>query len=287
MVGTARTALAMSSRSQSEGRLHADQDAGAFLSKKLNDRDYVDGNGIPLGGRFHLEVALKHNLRELVAERGPYGNIDLNRTADNYILRGPSMSVDAMAEADKVVSSADTGGKKLRKDAVWGIELIFTALPKTGADFRSYFEDCTRWAEEEFKVPVLSSVVHLDQGAPHCHVLLVPLIKGKMNGGRVYGNKATMVARLSSFYEAVGKRYGLSRPQPRVKQPLAVRADLLQRCADFLSEGRRLTGKQIEMILKRFQADPLPLAESFGVALNGTRVKPNSFIGIMTSAVGT
>lgn len=271
MLGAAETRMATSPCSQSEGRLHADQDAGAFLSKKLTGREYLDSRGESLGGRFHLEVALKHNLRELLAERGTYGNIDPSRTPNNYVLRGPSTSFDGMAEVDKIVSSADTGGKKLRKDAVWGFELIFTALPKTGGDLHSYFEACTRWAEQEFGVPVLSSVVHLDQGAPHCHVLLVPLFKGKMNGGKVYGNKATMVARLSSFYEVVGKRYGLSRPQPKDKLPAAERNGLLQRCADFLSEGRRLTGKQIEAILKPFKADPRSLAESFGVLQGGWR----------------
>lgn len=283
MVGATMTGIATSSCSQSGAGVHADHDAGAFLSKKLTGREYLDSKGESLGGRFHLEVALKHNLRELLAERGPYGNIDPSKTPNNYILRGPTISLDAMVEVDEIVSSADTGGKKLRKDAVWGFELIFTALPKTGGDLHSYFEACTRWAEEEFGVPVLSSVVHLDQGAPHCHVLLVPLFKGKMNGGKVYGNKATMVARLSSFYEVVGKRYGLNRPQPREKLPAAERQGLLQRCADYLSEGRRLTANQINTILKAFHENPLPLAKSFNVVNHGRRTERGSFIDIMTS----
>jgi len=247
------------------------QNAGAFLSKKLNGRDYLDDDGVPLGGRFHLEVALRHNLRELLAERGPYGSIDPSRTPNNCILRGECSSNAAMLGADKIVSSADTRGKKLRKDAVWGIELIFTALPRTSGDLCSYFEDCTDWAEKEFNVPVLSSVIHLDQGPPHCHVLLVPLMNGKMNGGKVYGNKSIMVARLTSFYEVVGKQYGLKRPKSKGKLPSAERMGLLQRCADFLSDGRQLTGKQIEAILKAFRMDPLPLAESFGVVCGGWR----------------
>jgi len=260
-----------------QGDLHAAQDAGAFLSKKLNGRSsvtgrtYLDEDGSPLSNRRHLKVALRHNLREIVAERGAYGNIDLSRVSANYILRGPATSSDAMIVAEKIVRSADTRGKKLRRDAVWGIELIFTALPKTNGDLRLYFEECTQWAAEEFNVPVLSSIVHLDQGAPHCHVLLVPLIAGKMNGGKVYGNKAKMVARLTSFYEAIGKRYGLNRPQPKQKLPYVVRMGLLQRLADALSEGRRLTGKQIEAILKPFRADPLPLAEILGVVSGGRR----------------
>jgi hypothetical protein len=256
-----------------ESRLHADQDAGAFLSKKLS-------------GRSHLGEALGHNLREFAAERGAYGSIDASRMGDNYILRGPGTSAVAMTIADGIVGSADTGGKRLRKDAVWAIELVFTALPKTNGDLRQYFEDCTRWAEEEFKVPMLSSVVHLDQGAPHCHVLLVPLVAGKMNGGKLYGSRATMVARLSSFYEAVGKQYGLNRPQARKKQPVSERSVLLQRCADFLAQVSTLTGKQIQTILKAFRMDPMPLAESLNVVSAGRRAEPGSFVDMMTRPVG-
>jgi hypothetical protein len=265
--------LANNSSPYKTSNVPLDYDAGAFLSKKLNGREYVDANGQPRGGRNHLESALKHNLRELSAERGPYGNIDPIKTPYNYILRGPSTSMHAMVHADNIVSSADTGGKKLRKDTVWGIELIFTALPKTNGNLLLYFEDCTNWAENEFKVPVLSSVVHLDQGAPHCHVLLIPISNGKMNGGRIYGNKATMVARLSSFYECVGKRYGLNRPEPKTtrKQPYAVRMGMLQRLTDFLSEGPKLTGMQIEALLKPFRTHPQPLAKIFGVEWGGRR----------------
>lgn len=284
MLGVIEASAANATRKQQRFEPRADQDSGAFLSKKLNGREYLDSSGVPLGGRYHVEVAFKHNLRELLAERGPYSNIDPSRTPDNYVLRGPGNSAEAIAEVDRIVSSADTGGKKLRKDAVWGIELIFTALPKTGADFASYFQDCTKWAEAEFKVPVLSSVVHLDQGAPHCHVLLIPLLNGKMNGGKVYGNKITMVARLSSFYEIVGKLYGLNRPQTQTKLPADERRGLLARCADYLSEGRRLTAHQIQTILKAFRENPLPLAKCFDVETRGKRVEQGSFIDIMTSA---
>ncbi|AWL05223.1 hypothetical protein DIR46_12835 [Massilia oculi] len=176
-----------------------------------------------------------------------------------------------MLDADEIVRSADTGGKQLRKDAVWGIELVFTSLPSENEDIIKYFDDCTSWAEAEFNVPILSSVIHLDQGHPHCHVLLIPLFKGVLTAKKVYGNKSVMVARLDSFYEVVGRKYGLRRRRSRVKLASAQRKGLLQRCADFLSEGRWLTGKQIETILKPFREDPLPLAESLGVVFGGAR----------------
>ncbi|MEW7849540.1 plasmid recombination protein [Massilia aurea] len=245
------------------------QDAGAFSSGKLS-------------GFLHLQAALRHNLREIAAERGSYGNIDSKRTINNYALHGPDTSTAAMGIAKGIVSTADTEGKALRKDAVVGIELIFTALPKTKGDLVEYFADCTRWAEAEFKAPLLSSVAHLDESSPHCHVILIPLVKGKMNGARLYGGKTQMSARLSSFYETVGKRYGLTRPEVRVKHPLGQRMLLLQRCADVLAKTM-LPGKQIQALLKPHKADPLPLARSFGVVFRGARAEPGSFIDLMTA----
>lgn len=245
------------------------QDPGAFSSGKLS-------------GFLHLQAALRHNLREIAAERGPYGNIDSRRTCNNYALHGPDTSTAAMGIAKGIVSTADTGGKALRKDAVVGIELIFTALPKTKGDLNEYFADCTRWAEAEFKAPLLSSVAHLDESSPHCHVILVPLVKGKMNGARLYGGKTQMSARLSSFYETVGKQYGLTRPEIRVKQAPERRRLLYQRCADFLARTA-LSGKQIQALLKPHKTDPLPLAKIFGVLTWGERNEPGTFIDMMTA----
>jgi hypothetical protein len=249
--------------------VQASGQAGAFSSGKLS-------------GFSHLQAALRHNLREIAAERGPYGNIDSNRTASNYTLQGPETSTAVMDIAKSFISTADTGGRVLRKDAVVGIELIFTALPTTKGDLIQYFTDCTRWAEAEFKVPLLSSVVHLDESSPHCHVILVPLVKGKMNGARLYGGKVEMSARLSSFYKAVGKRYGLTRPEVRVKQSLEKRRFLFQRCVDYLSK-KMLSASQIQALLKPHRGDPLPLARSFNVVLRGERAAPGSFADIMTA----
>lgn len=249
------------------------RNAGAYSSKKLS-------------GRAHLEVALEHNTRELFAKRGPYGGIKADKVRDNYMLFGPETTAAAMEIADNFVSSADTGGRKLREDAVWGIELVFTVSSGSNIDFRQYFEDCVRWAQEEFKVPMLSAAVHLDQGVPHCHVILVPLIDGKMNGGWLHGHPAKLSARLSRFYAQVGQRYGFIRPRSRQKLPAEQRNTLFQRCADFLSASSTLTGKQMAALLEPFKRNPLSLAECFGVVSKGLRIEQGSMIDLLTSPAG-
>lgn len=88
--------------------------------------------------------------------------------------------------------------------------MVFTARPASGGHLRTFYEECTRWAESHFGVQVLSSVVHLDEGAPHCHVILLPLVDGRMNGARLYGGikyleRLTKPFNISPTDERAGK----------------------------------------------------------------------------------
>jgi hypothetical protein len=119
-----------------------------------------------LSGQRIITTAAKHNLREIVAEIGADKHIDPTRSADNIVLRGP-VTADGVAALRKSLLDAAKLKKKLRVDAVQGLEVLFT-WPFPGQECPlQYFEDCTRWAENHFNVPVLSSVVHLDESQPH------------------------------------------------------------------------------------------------------------------------
>jgi hypothetical protein len=91
-------------------------------------------------------------------------------------------------------------GKRIRKDAIWGIEVVFTGHPKNGTDFVTFYEACTTWAESRFGIEALSSTIHFDQGSPHCHVILLPLINGRMQGGKLHGNRGQLIERIDNFY---------------------------------------------------------------------------------------
>jgi hypothetical protein len=70
-------------------------------------------------------------------------------------------------------------------------------------------------AECHFGVPVLSCVAHMDEGAPHAHALLLPLIDGHMVGSDLHGGKAKLAAMQASFHEAVGAPHGLPKYVPQ------------------------------------------------------------------------
>lgn len=166
--------------------------------------------GKKLHGKNIIHVAAKHNLRELQAEIGGDGHIDPARTPGNYVLRGEHTAAGVAATTHELLSNAGLS-RPLRKNAVRGLEIIFSVRPESELDYRQFFEDSVAWAERHFPCPMLSAIVHLDEAAPHCHVLLLPLVEGRMIGSELFGNRATLRALQSDFFAQVGQRYGLTR----------------------------------------------------------------------------
>lgn len=173
-----------------------------------------------LHGAGIVRAAARHNLREIAAELGADSHIDTKRIADNVILRGPATGDEVAELAGVLLQAAGIG--KLRKNCVQALELLFTLPAGTAVDLVQYFEEATAWAAHYFAVPVLSSVIHRDEGAPHAHVLLLPLLDGHMVGSDLHGGRAQLWAMQKDFHEAVGVRHGLARqaPQKRLSAPV-------------------------------------------------------------------
>ncbi|WP_159462761.1 plasmid recombination protein [Caballeronia catudaia] len=159
-----------------------------------------------------VRTAARHNLREIQAELGATSHIDSNRTHLNEVLFGPYDADGVSALAKSLMSAA--GISKLRKDAVRAVELVVGLPPASGIDTEAFFADALAWARNFFDVPVLSAVVHVDEDAPHIHVLLLPLVAGRMVGSAVMGNRSRLQAMHADFHAKVGSRYGLARANP-------------------------------------------------------------------------
>jgi hypothetical protein len=111
---------------------------------------------------------------------------------------------------------ASAGVSKIRKDAVTGIEIVCSLPPGCTIECQAYFTDCAQWAGQYFGCPILSVVVHHDEGAPHCHVVLLPLVDGRMIGNKLVGHKPVLVAMQKSFFDSVAARYGLRKAPARL-----------------------------------------------------------------------
>lgn len=107
-------------------------------------------------------------------------------------------------------------GAKTRSNSVLALDTIYTASPdffqgKTNQQNDDFFKDCLQFHQEHFG-HIISAVIHYDETTPHLHVVSVPLTKdGRLSARDVIGNKSKMSKTQDSFFEQVGRGYGLER----------------------------------------------------------------------------
>lgn len=154
-----------------------------------------------------LLTAARHNLREIQAELGADGRIDAGRISLNEIFIGPSIASEVVAQAQAKLLA--WGVKIRRKDHVQAIEMVFSLPANWALDDRAYFQACLQWVFQRFgSENVLSAVVHRDESAPHCHVLVLPCKDGRYLGSQLI--KKTPLALLrKSFAQEVAHKHGL------------------------------------------------------------------------------
>jgi hypothetical protein len=217
-----------------------------------------------LKGQGIIRRAAKHNLREIAAEIGVDRRIDAKRIHLNYVLRGPGASEEIVSLRNSLLR--DAGIKKLRSDAVEGLEILFTWPLQDRQCPAQYFEDCTQWAAEHFQVPILSSVVHLDESTPHCHLLMLPLANGRMTGSALFGTARLLAMHLDTFYREVGAKYGIVRKPPEPKLSSFTRDYVIRAAQNIFNAISGLTEETIEMLLEPHRKNPLRLAEHLNIA---------------------
>jgi len=215
----------------------------------------------------HIAAAAKHNLRELQSERGAEAHIDANRSRLNRILDGDSTASGVKNYAERLMR--DAGVLPLRNNAVRAIEIVISLPVESTVNQAQYFDDSLQWAKNFFMVPIISAVVHLDEAAPHMHILLLPLLDGKMQGDKVAGDRKRLVAMQESFYNTIGKRHGLKPHRRAIRLDSATR----QKAAELFFHATvdnpdlflRTNVKSAVMVA--YSKDPEPLLTSIGLRM--------------------
>jgi hypothetical protein len=234
--------------------------------KSLNINSVAAAKGNP--SRVLL-AAGRHLRREIPAEKdSACGRIRPHLSCNNYVLAGPpdaegiaSLAVQLMGEAGVLFP--------VRKDCIMGIEVVFSLLATTSVDIRAYFEAALAWTRAEFSpAPIISAVVHLDEAHPHMHVLVLPLIGGSMQGGKVAGYKATFNRRKRDFYLNVAKDFGLDEPVAKPSFSKAQRQAHAAKVVEILvallpaQDNEKLVRDELLRIVGRA---PFPLGRALGV----------------------
>ena len=236
-----------------------------------------------LKGGGIMGMAARHNLREIQAEIGADSHINPSRTPLNVVLRGAGTAADVAALAVILMEQADV--LPLRKGAVTGLEIIFSLPPDSGIDERAYFSACTDWAGVFFEIPILSAVIHNDEAAPHCHVLMLPLFDRRMIGSDLMGSKARLQAMQADFHAKVGQGYGLARQTPVKRFSASVRAGAADSVVSALRKlPRSLNDPAVCDALRECLSETMPVNLMALLKLDIPEVKtrkPKTFSGIM------
>ena len=226
-------------------------------------------------------VAAKHNHREIIAEIGgdSDGRIDPSRGGLNVVVRGASSALEVANQAQQLMDAA--GIKSLRKDAVRALEVIFSVPPEFSVNHQQFFGDSIKWAEQYFQAPILSAIIHNDESVPHCHVLILPLIKGRMVGSDLHGGKTKLLAMQSDYHSKVGQLYGLKRQARPPRLSAALRYLALDAALDILKRNSGLDDSILNVILEPHLAHPEPLIKALGLEMPQSKTG-KSFVEIMT-----
>jgi len=235
-----------------------------------------------LTGGGIIGKAARHNRRTDLAEYGASESIDPARSHLNQTIHGHA-SADAVAQLAKDLMAA-AGVTVLRKDAVMGLEVIFSLPANHQIDDLDYFTACTKWAADYFGgiQNILSSDIHRDEAQRHCHVLILPLLNGKMNGGKMMGYRSKLLAMQQTFFDDVASHYSLKKAPARLigaSKRAAANAvlQLLKTASD-----PALKSKAWATIRDGIERDPAPYLRDLGIELQPPSNKLKTMAQIFT-----
>lgn len=233
-------------------------------------------------GKNGVLEALKHNRRELVAERGAPANIDASSSHLNYALHGEG-EAQAIATHAKV-QMLKAGIETPRKNCVMAVEVLFSLpIDRHQQDTRPFFCDCYEWVKATFCAgELLSFDVHLDEAAPHAHALILPLVDGKMQGNAMMGNKSNLKRLDNLFFNQVAARHGLIKHDYK-------RLNARDRQALVREVLKRLNGDSVRKsaiwawVRDAITASPMQCAEILGIEIAAAQKKQKHFVDIKRS----
>lgn len=230
-----------------------------------------------------VAAAARHNKRTIQAELGARNNIDPLRMHLNESIAGPPTPDEVSVLAKNLKLAA--GITKTRKDAVQALELVFSLPANHQVDELAYFQGCLTWTAARFggQHNILSADIHRDEACPHCHVLMLPLIDGRMVGSDLVGNRQRMVAMHNQFHADVASRHGLKKPPTGLTK--AAKESAAVALLKYLTgnEDPALRSAIWPQIREAFEKDPAPFLLALGLGFAEKPKKLRSMTQVFTS----
>lgn len=215
--------------------------------------------------------AARHNRRTIQAELGASGHIDATRSHLNISLMGPPTPEEVAKLAKAKMTEA--GITKERKNGVLGVELVFSLPTTHQLDVIEYFTACAHWAGAAFGGldNIISVDIHRDEAQDHAHVLLVPLIDGRLRGSDAVGGKRNLSELQAKFYKDVASGFGFSKPRSKLSGHH--KAQIIRQVLDKLRNDPAAKSAAWAVIRENIERDPMHYALALGINTD-TPAKP-------------
>jgi hypothetical protein len=184
-------------------------------------------------------------------------------------------SDDPYRDAKEMLSNVSN----IRSNAVYAVEFVMTASPSyfrgLGQGWGEYDQEklmaylhcAVEWAKEYFGDNLVSITLHLDQATPHVHLLVIPLLGGRLNCRELYSLRERLKQLQLSYAKAMVP-LGLERSTPEVGAQHTPRGKWI---AETEAEQRRRAKELAER--ERAVAEKEERAASIEKELNRRRAK--------------
>lgn len=159
-----------------------------------------------------IRVASDHNKRaryfyEQGHEHAPEGGELIAR--NNEKLWGPDTPEEVADLARSLMPQKV--GRKRRKDFVRAVEVLLSLSLDHGVDDRAFFKDSMHWFAQRFGgiENLLAADIHRDEAYDHIHMLILPLLDGRMIGSEMVGGRGKIKSYKLSFNEEICRKHGV------------------------------------------------------------------------------
>jgi hypothetical protein len=194
---------------------------------------------------------------------------------------GPPTPEEVVSLAKAKMEKA--GITKERKNGVAGVELVFSLPMGHCVDLNEYFTACAQWAGANFggMDNIISVDIHRDEAQDHAHVLLVPLLAGRLNGSDLVGGIDKLRQHQLKFYEEVARLFGFCKPQAKLLGEH--KAKITRQILERLRNDPAVKSAAWAVMRDNIERDPRPYALALGIDTDKPTKSAKTMAQIFTS----
>jgi Plasmid recombination enzyme len=227
------------------------------------------------GKKQTLELAQLHNTRNIPIELEAFDHIDPSKVHLNQeinSLHGKTLEEAVMGAITEAGIDLSKGTFK-RKDKGYAIEWVFTVTHGFECNFIELYNQCLEWLKIRHpSCPIVHAVIHMDEGEPHLHAIMVPIEDKHVPASKILGFKGCSRERSFDLYEKVGIKFGLAYS---MNLKGAAKKEASEKAIKQLEKlhYREIFGSLWNPLKLAVQARPEPWLDELGILLNAHQLK--------------